>query len=50
MHIQRGWFHISLAEHYMHLPSMVGLVVKKMENGYGCRFYVVFTPAICVSD
>ena len=50
MHIQRGRFYISLAEHYMHLTSMVRLVVKEMENGYGCRFHVVFTPAICVRD
>ena len=50
MHIQRGRLYIGLAEHYMHLPSMVGLVVEKMQDGYGCRFHVDFSVVICVRN
>ena len=50
MHIQRGRLYIGLAEHYMHLASMMRLVVKEVEHRYWRCFHVVFPLIICVRN
>jgi hypothetical protein len=50
MHIECGRPHICLTDHYMHLASMMRLVVKEVKDGDRCRLQVILALAICVRE
>jgi hypothetical protein len=50
MHVEGGWANLGLTEHYMHLASMMCLVIKEVKDGCASYIHVINTAAVGVSQ